>query len=47
MAELKKGSEGIGFAEVKIYLNSGNVIFSSDENDIEGKEWQINENRKM
>ena len=34
MAELKKGFEEIGFAEVKTYLNSGNVIFSSDEDDM-------------
>lgn len=30
MAELKKGFEELGFREVKTYLNSGNVIFSSD-----------------
>lgn len=35
MAELKKGFEGLDFTEVKTYLNSGNVIFSSDEDDIE------------
>lgn len=34
MAELKKGVEKLGYREVKTYLNSGNVIFSSDENDI-------------
>ena len=34
MAELKKGIERLGYGEVKTYLNSGNVIFSSDENDI-------------
>ena len=34
MAELKKGFEKLKFAEVKTYLNSGNVIFSSDEDDI-------------
>lgn len=33
MAELKKGLEGLGYQEVKTYLNSGNVSFSSDEND--------------
>lgn len=33
MAELKKGVERLGYEEVKTYLNSGNVIFSSDEND--------------
>ena len=35
MAELKKGFEILGFEEVKTYLNSGNVIFSSDEYDIQ------------
>ena len=29
MAELKKGVERLGYEEVKTYLNSGNVIFSS------------------
>lgn len=33
MAELKKGFENLAFEEVKTYLNSGNVIFSSDEDD--------------
>lgn len=33
MAELKKEFEKLAFEEVKIYLNSGNVIFSSSEND--------------
>ena len=36
MAELKKGFEGLGFGEVKTYLNSGNVIFSSVEENTEG-----------
>lgn len=31
MAELKAGVEKLGFREVKTYLNSGNVLFSSDE----------------
>jgi uncharacterized protein (DUF1697 family) len=31
MARLKAGFEELGFLEVKTYLNSGNVIFSSDE----------------
>ena len=31
MAELKKDFENLGFTEVKTYLNSGNVIFSSQE----------------
>lgn len=35
MAELKKGFEILSFEEVKTYLNSGNVIFSSNEDDIE------------
>lgn len=34
MAELKKGFEKFEFREVKTYLNSGNVIFSSDEDDV-------------
>lgn len=33
MMELKKGFEKLGFIEVKTYLNSGNVIFSSGEED--------------
>lgn len=35
MAELKKEFEELGFEEVKTYLNSGNVIFSSDNDSIE------------
>ncbi|WP_312280373.1 DUF1697 domain-containing protein [Oscillibacter sp.] len=34
MAELKDGFEELGFQEVKTYLNSGNVIFSSDGDDV-------------
>ena len=34
MAELKKAFEKIGFSEVKTYLNSGNVIFSCEEDNI-------------
>ncbi len=34
MAELKKGFEKLELREVKTYLNSGNVIFSSDEDGI-------------
>lgn len=34
MVQLKKEFEKLGFEEVKTYLNSGNVIFSSDEDDI-------------
>ena len=33
MAELKQGFEKLNFKDVKSYLNSGNVIFSSDEAD--------------
>lgn len=33
MAELKQGFERLDYTEVKTYLNSGNVIFSSDEAD--------------
>lgn len=33
MAELKQGFENLNYAEVKTYLNSGNVVFSSDEAD--------------
>ena len=36
MAECKKAFEGLGFGEVKTFLNSGNVIFSSDEENIGG-----------
>lgn len=41
MIDLKKEFEKLGFKEVKTYLNSGNVIFSSNENDIEKCEEQI------
>lgn len=33
MAELKKSFEKLAFEGVKTYLNSGNIIFSSDEDD--------------
>ncbi len=33
MAKLKENFEKLGFQEVKTYLNSGNVIFSSDGGD--------------
>lgn len=36
MAELKKGLEQLGFGEVKTYLNSGNVAFSSGEAQADG-----------
>lgn len=35
MAELKKEFEKLDFEKVKTYLNSGNVVFSSDEDSIE------------
>lgn len=35
MAQLKKGFEELGFSDVKTFLNSGNVIFSSDKDNIE------------
>ncbi len=41
MAELKSGFEALGFAEVKTYLNSGNVIFSSDHDNIDLMKVQI------
>lgn len=41
MAELKKKFEELGFQEVKTYLNSGNVIFSGIEDDIESLIMQI------
>ena len=41
MAELKNCFEELGFDEVKTYLNSGNVIFSSIANDIESITSQI------
>ena len=41
MEELKKGFEEMGFSEVRTYLNSGNVIFSSDEGGMEGFTNQI------
>lgn len=43
MAELKKGFEKLAFEEVKTYLNSGNVIFSSDEDDTKKLTKQIQE----
>lgn len=33
MAELKHGFENFNYTDVRTYLNSGNVIFSSDEID--------------
>ena len=43
MAELKRGFEELAFEEVKTYLNSGNVIFSSDKKDTEKFTKQIEE----
>ncbi len=34
MEELRQGFEELGLTEVKSHLNSGNVIFSSEETDI-------------
>ena len=34
MAELKNGFEALGFSEVKTWLNSGNVIFSSADSNV-------------
>ncbi len=34
MAELKKGFESLAFEDVRTYLNSGNVVFSSGEDDV-------------
>ncbi len=33
MTELKAGFEELGLIEVRTYLNSGNIIFSSDKDD--------------
>ncbi|WP_312636209.1 DUF1697 domain-containing protein [Oscillibacter sp.] len=41
MAELKDDFEELGFQEVKTYLNSGNVIFSSDGDDVRSLTNQI------
>ncbi len=41
MAELKKGFEELGFSEVKTHLNSGNVIFSNNEDDLKHLTGQI------
>lgn len=35
MVELKKDFEELAFEKVKTYLNSGNIIFSSDEDNTE------------
>ncbi len=44
MVELKNGFEGLSFENVKTYLNSGNVVFSSSENDTE---WWGGENKEI
>ena len=41
MAELKKEFEKLQFGGVKTYLNSGNVLFSSEKGDTEGVTKQI------
>ncbi|MBI5045336.1 MAG: DUF1697 domain-containing protein [Candidatus Levybacteria bacterium] len=38
MEDLKKIFLSLGFSEIKTLLNSGNVIFSSDKNEIESKD---------
>lgn len=43
MTELKKGFAAIGFTEVVTYLNSGNVIFSSNKDEKESLLSQIEE----
>lgn len=43
MVELKQCFERLDYTEVKTYLNSGNVIFSSDETDITKITTQIEE----
>ena len=47
MAELKKGFEKLMFEEVKAYLNSGNVIFSNDEDDTEKFTEQIGSQKQQ
>ena len=41
MSELKAGFEELGFTEVRTYLNSGNIIFSSDKDDNENFSGQL------
>lgn len=41
MAELKSGFEKLGFEEIKTYLNSGNIAFSSEREDRESLTDQI------
>ena len=50
MTELKKGFEKLGFEGVKTYLNSGNVVFSSEElEDIlqHAPDWWDDENKDI
>jgi uncharacterized protein (DUF1697 family) len=35
MPELKKVFEGLGFLEITTYINTGNVIFATDKNNLE------------
>ena len=46
MAELKQGFEELHYAEVRTCLNSGNVIFSSDETDTDRLTGRIEEMMK-
>ena len=41
MSELKKSFEGMGFAQVATYINSGNVIFKTKESDARKLETKI------
>ena len=41
MSALKKSFEGMGFAEVATYINSGNVLFKTKENDARKLETKI------
>ena len=41
MAELKLGFESLGFSDVRTWLNSGNVVFSSEETEAAALTGQI------
>ena len=41
MGELRKSFEGMGFAQVATYINSGNVLFKTKENDARKLETKI------
>ncbi|MFZ6053347.1 DUF1697 domain-containing protein [Halocola ammonii] len=43
MAELKKLMEKLGFSKVQTLLNSGNVIFESDQHDVSALEKRLSE----